>query len=894
MKTRLICLLVLLFFVSDFSLLAQEFLDTTFDPGTGVNGFVESAVVQPDGKILICGNFTSFNGVPRSYMARLNSNGSLDTDFVASPNYWVRFMALQPDGKIVIGGFFTAVGGQPRNRVARVNTDGSVDTTFNPGAGCEGRMVPADPTDPFLFAIGLQTDGKIIIGGNFTNYNKAPRMGVARLNSDGSLDSNFNVGSGLDSWVRSILVLPNEQILLSGWFQNYNSHGHDRMVRLNPDGSADETFKTDIGYSTSIYSMAQQSDGKLIVGGHSVNTNSPFQQEVVRLNLDGSYDRSFNPGGSGANEKVESVVLQPDGKILIAGYFSQYNGTQLKNIARLNSDGSLDTGFSAATDNWIWTIAPQNDGKFLITGAFSKVDGASRNGIARLNEDLAPPPPVDSIPPTVTIASPNANARVNDPRITGTATDDVELAQVLYRVGTNEFAAANGTTSWAANASLQPGNNTVEVKSVDAAGNESAVESRTFFYVPGAPLPLEVVGPGSTTLTNGQFLQLGKSYTIRAIPITGNSFGGWSGSVTSSVPTLKFVMSSNLVLQANFLTNIFAPLSGIYNGIFSSSNGVTPATAGFLTIKLKNSGAFSGTISLEGRRSSFSSKFDSNGVVQKTISRRAKPALDLNLQLDPAGSLSGTISQNGESATVLAERAQSSVNSTRTKYTLLIPPGEDPATSPGGYGYGSASVDAKGKIRFRGALGDGTVLQQSTTASENGRWPFYASLYRGKGVILGWLTFTNEPDTDLRGESVSWIKLPGVRGKFYTNGFSLAGPVIGSLYAAPPRGSLPITWTSGNIEFNGGNLTESITNVVTSGSRNKLVVASSNKTMIAIANSSGLLNGSFVPPNTRRRTALKGALLQKQQFSAGTFLGATQSGNFILQGIAPTNSVLTL
>jgi uncharacterized delta-60 repeat protein len=242
MKTRRICLLVLLFLSSEFLLLAQEFIDTTFDPGTGVNGFVECAVVQPDGKILIAGNFTSFNGVPRSYMARLNSNGSLDTTFVASPNYWVRFMALQPDGKIVIGGFFTSVDGLPRSRIARINSDGSVDASFNPGAGCEGRMVPADPTDPFLFAIGLQADGKIVIGGNFTNYNKAPRMGVARLNTDGSLDTNFNVGSGVDSWVRSILVMPNQQILLSGWFENYNSRGHDRMVRLNSDGSSDESF----------------------------------------------------------------------------------------------------------------------------------------------------------------------------------------------------------------------------------------------------------------------------------------------------------------------------------------------------------------------------------------------------------------------------------------------------------------------------------------------------------------------------------------------------------------------------------------------------------------------------------------------------------------------------
>jgi len=384
------------------TLVAQtDFLDTTFNPGTGAqSGFVESMVLQPDGKILICGNFALFNGEPRSYIARLNSDGSLDPGFSAHPNYWVRSMALQPDGKIVIGGFFTAVDGQPRNRVARLNADGSVDTSFDPGAGCEGKIVPVDPTDPFLFAVGIQTDGKIVIGGNFTTYNKSPRSGIARLNPDGSLDTSFNVGSGVDSWIRSILILPNEQILLSGWFENYNSRGHDRMVRLNPDGSADESFKTQIGYSTAIYSMAWQSDGKVVVGGHSINTNSLFSQEVVRLNQDGSYDLSFNPGGEGADDKVESVVLQPDGKILIGGYFSLYNGIKVKNIARLNSDGTLDTEFTAASDNWIWDIAVQSDDKFLIAGAFSTVNGVSRNGIARLNFTKdPPPPPVVELPP---------------------------------------------------------------------------------------------------------------------------------------------------------------------------------------------------------------------------------------------------------------------------------------------------------------------------------------------------------------------------------------------------------------------------------------------------------------------------------------------------------------
>ncbi len=394
--------LVLIYFVQIFSAassFAQNAVDPTFDPGTGANAFIESTVVQPDGKILVCGMFTSINGVPRNYIARLKSDGSVDPTFIANPNYWTRFMALQPNGKILIGGFFTGVDGASRNRVARLNENGSLDTTFNPGIGCTGRMVPADPTDPFLFAIAVQNDGKIIIGGNFTNYNGVVRNGVARLNSNGSLDSTFNVGDGVNSWVRSILILPNAQILLSGWFENYDNRTHNRMVRLNPDGSADTGFNPWFGYSTSIYSMSRQNDGKIVVGGHSVNTNAPFRQEIVRLLSDGSYDPEFNPGGEGANDKVESVVVEPDGKILIGGYFSAYNGVQRNGLVRLNSDGTLDDPINANPNNWIWTVALQGDGKILICGAFTSLDGIPRGGIGRIQSTGSPPVTTQPPPP---------------------------------------------------------------------------------------------------------------------------------------------------------------------------------------------------------------------------------------------------------------------------------------------------------------------------------------------------------------------------------------------------------------------------------------------------------------------------------------------------------------
>jgi uncharacterized delta-60 repeat protein len=360
-------------------------VDLSFDPGTGANAFVESAVLQPDGKLLLCGMFTEIDGVPCRYVARLNADGSIDRSFNARPSYWVRYMSLQPDGKIVIGGFFTAVEDVRRNRIARLNADGSLDLSFDPGAGCEGKIVPVDPTDPFIFAMGLQSDGKIVIGGNFTNYNGVARCGVARVNPNGSLDTTFDVGNGVNSWVRTIHMLPNDQIMLGGWFTSYNRYSSERMVRVNADGSPDTTFRSRFGERTAVYTIARQLDGKFIAAGHSVSNDTPFFQEIVRLNVDGSYDPTFNVGGEGADEKVQSVVLQPDGKIIMAGYFSRYNGVQRKTVARLNTDGSLDTSFVANGDNWAWTALRQEDGRIVVCGDFRSINGTPRKGVARLN-----------------------------------------------------------------------------------------------------------------------------------------------------------------------------------------------------------------------------------------------------------------------------------------------------------------------------------------------------------------------------------------------------------------------------------------------------------------------------------------------------------------------------
>ncbi|MGV3773676.1 MAG: Ig-like domain-containing protein [Verrucomicrobiales bacterium] len=413
-------------------LLAASVVDTTFNPGGGVQGGIaESVLPLANGKILLSGNFTSFDGHNHGYLVRLNENGTLDPSFNAAPGYWVRHMAVQTDGKIVIGGFFQYVEGQSRKRIARLNEDGTLDGTFQVGDGLEGRIVPADPTEPFVFQVAIQPDGKIIAVGNFTSYKGVPRNGIVRLNSDGSLDTSFNPGSGFNSWGRSVRLLPDGNILATGWFENYNNKPFNRMVRIYPNGEADTSFNPFIGDKTAIYSTALLPNNQLIAVGHSINDQGLFSREMARMNVDGTFDESFI---GRTNEKTEDVVIQSDGKIIVGGYFTTANGEPRKGIARFLSNGELDPSFQASFDNFVWTVAFDRHGRLMTAGGFNSVDGFDRRGVARLLTGVSSNPNNQS--PTASITAPILNSSFRSDAnitITANATDpDGSVAKVRF------------------------------------------------------------------------------------------------------------------------------------------------------------------------------------------------------------------------------------------------------------------------------------------------------------------------------------------------------------------------------------------------------------------------------------------------------------------------------
>jgi uncharacterized delta-60 repeat protein len=355
--------------------------DADFDAGKGFIGYVYSVIIQSDGKIITGGLFSSFNGTKTNSVARLNADGSLDTEFAPPTtgfNNGVSSTVIQTDGKIIAGGSFTRFNGSERNYIARLNPEGTLDETFNIGSGF----------DAVVYSTATQTNGKIIVGGHFSSFNGTARNCIARLNSDGSLDASFDPGIGFNSAVYCIVIQTDGKILIGGNFTSFNGVARNFIARLNPDGTLDNMFNTGTSLNSWVYSISIQTDGKIIIGGDFTNINGTTENYFARLNTNGSFDTSFNLG-AGFSNRVFSTTIQPDGKIIVGGNFTSFDGTTKSRILRLNNDGSLDVDFDPGTgfNNYVCTIVIQTDGKVIIGGYFSYFNGAVANGIVRLNNN---------------------------------------------------------------------------------------------------------------------------------------------------------------------------------------------------------------------------------------------------------------------------------------------------------------------------------------------------------------------------------------------------------------------------------------------------------------------------------------------------------------------------
>ncbi len=236
---------------------------------------------------------------------------------------------------------------------------GTIDPNFSLGTGFTGTGI----TQARVEIINQQTDGKLLVGGWFTSYNENPASRIARLNLDGTIDSGFNTGTGFTGfspYVKAIALQPDGKIVVGGNFTAFNGTNRHRIARLNSDGTLDTGFNPLTGLNSDVNAIAIQSDGKIVIGGiftlyDWLNSDGISRPKIAILNADGSLDTSFDPQAGfgtsiGSQERVTKIIVQPDGKILTCGQFEQFNGTTRFMVARLNENGTLDNSFDAGAN----------------------------------------------------------------------------------------------------------------------------------------------------------------------------------------------------------------------------------------------------------------------------------------------------------------------------------------------------------------------------------------------------------------------------------------------------------------------------------------------------------------------------------------------------------------
>lgn len=395
---------------------------------------------------------------------------------------------------------------------------------------------------------------------------------------------------------------------------------------------------------------------------------------------------------------------------------------------------------------------------------------------------------------------------------------------------------------------------------------------------------------GGAVSGGGAFLS-GADVTVQATSNPGCQFVAWTenGQVVSTSPSYSFTVDADRTLGACFAPYPFVPPKGTYAALFyDATNGVAPQSCGLLSFTIGARGAYSGNLQLAGTKYRLSGRFDGSGKAAGVIARQGLPSLTARLDLDllsGGARVAGTVSNGTWTAAFAADRAcfdaRANPAPQRGSYTLALSGVHGSANQAAGDGYGTLTVSPSGLVSLRGALADGTVITPSAQVSGTGQWPLYAALDGGKGVVWGWLSFTNA--TDLGG-AVAWVK-PASKSGCYRSGFSFTAPVLGARYVAPGSGTnvlgLALSTTL-TLELQGGALTHDIISLLTLSANDRVSVLSGPKPSLTFTPTTGAFSGSVVDPVSSRPVFFSGVVLQGRRAGSGFFLSAGQSGQVSL------------
>jgi uncharacterized delta-60 repeat protein len=423
---RLATLLFFSFCFSISSVLSQT-IDKTYNPIFESPSHVFNGVIVGDNELVAQGDIKYLAGAPISSVVKFTKEGAASTSFnsLNGINGQSYDMIAQADGKIILSGIFGDKNNQLKLLI-RLNVDGSVDDTFKP----RPNELANGMTDiGYLYSIAIQSNNKIIVGGSFKSFDKIERTGIARLNSDGTLDASFNATLNFDP--HRIAVQVDDKILV---------FGSNKLIRLNANGSVDLSFTT-VNFNSTVNSIGFQSDGRIVVAGLFSQVNGVSANKISRINTDGSLDNTFlwTTGFSvldvqkikvfsdnkivaignlnsyvirlkangeldpdfqrgigiealavGVSPNLNFVCTQTDGSVIVGGYFTSYKASPRLSLVRIKSNGDVDTGYAPrlSSTSGIEAVLPVPNGKLVVAGRFIFVNGQhTPGGIVKLNQD---------------------------------------------------------------------------------------------------------------------------------------------------------------------------------------------------------------------------------------------------------------------------------------------------------------------------------------------------------------------------------------------------------------------------------------------------------------------------------------------------------------------------